>query len=66
MNGHMSAEFLKIINECGTSNRMCFYSRVDTYSRDSIDNIMFSLHLALNTWREKDIQSYLTISDIEE
>jgi len=35
------------------------------YSRDSIDNVMFSLHLALNTWRDKGIQSFLTIPDIE-
>jgi len=30
------------------------------------DNIMFSLHLALNTCRNKGIQSFQTIPDIEQ
>ncbi len=43
--------------------RNVFFIRGDTYSRDSIDNITFSLHLVLNTCREKGIQSFLTIPD---
>jgi len=54
MNGHTSTKSLRPANnKCGTSNRTCLYSRGDT--RDSIDNITFSLHLALNRWTSKKV-----------
>ncbi len=58
----------KAYNQWGTSNTNCFHSkeRTLTCSRDSIDNIMFSLHLALNTWRDKGMQSFLTNPHIEQ
>jgi hypothetical protein len=62
MNGYTNTIFLKTYNICGTLNTF-FLKRV-IYSTVSIDNIMFSLHLALNTCRDKGIQSSLTIPDI--
>jgi len=56
----------KTYNKHGTSNRICFHSRGDTYSRDSINNIMFSLHLTVNTCCDMGIKSFLTIPDIEQ
>jgi len=48
MNGHTSTKYLRpTINMVHQTEEYAF-SRVDTYSRDSIDNITFSLHLALN------------------
>jgi len=42
------------------------FKKEDTFSRESIDNIIFSLHLALNTSCDKGVQSVLTIPDIEQ
>ncbi len=46
--------------------RIVFIQNGDTYSRDSINNIMFSLHLTVNTCCDMGIKSFLTIPDIEQ